>query len=77
MKTKYAIATFAAVALVAAGSLFAVAASAEDTMKPEGMKPEGMKSESMNTDHMKGDAMKGDAMKSGHAGDDAMGGTQK
>ena len=72
MKTKYAIATFAAVALVAAGSLFAVAASAEDTMKPE-----GMKSESMNTDHMKGDAMKGDAMKSGHAGDDAMGGTQK
>jgi pentapeptide MXKDX repeat protein len=63
MKMKYAITTFAAVALVSCGSLFAVAASAEDNMKPETAKPESMK-----TDHMKGDAMKGD---------DATDGTQK
>jgi pentapeptide MXKDX repeat protein len=63
MKRTHAITTFAALALVAAGSLFAVGASAEDNMKPETTKPESMK-----PDHMKGDAMKGD---------DAMGGTQK
>ena len=73
MKTKYAITTFAALALVAAGSLFAVGASAEDNMKPETTKPESMKPDHMKGDAMKGDAMKGDAMK----GDDAMGGTQK
>jgi hypothetical protein len=31
----------------------------------------------MKGDHMKGEAMKGEAMKAGHAGEDAMGGTQK
>jgi hypothetical protein len=36
-----------------------------------------MKSEGMKSDSMKADNMMGDAMKSGHAGDDAMGGTQK
>jgi pentapeptide MXKDX repeat protein len=77
MKMKYAITTFAALAFVAAGPLFLAAASADDTMKPETTKPESMKADHMKGDAMKGDAMKGDAMKSGHAGDDAMGGTQK
>jgi len=71
MKMKYAITTFAALALVVAGSVYAGTASGEDTMK----------SETPAQDHMKGDATKGatkgDAMKSGHTGDDAMGGTQK
>ena len=35
MKMKYAITTFAALAFVVAGSLFAGTASAEDTMKSE------------------------------------------
>jgi hypothetical protein len=35
MKAKYAVTTFAALALVAAAPLIAAAASAKDTMKPE------------------------------------------
>jgi pentapeptide MXKDX repeat protein len=77
MKRTHAITTFAALALVAAGSLFTVSASAEDAMKPETTKPESMKADHMKGDAMKGDAMKGDAMKAGHMGDDAMTGTQK
>src|ERR1700730_12554607 len=72
MKTKYVIATFAALALVAAGSLFAVGASAEDNMKPETTKPESMKPDHMKGDAMKGDAMKGDAMKGDAMKGDAM-----
>jgi hypothetical protein len=36
-----------------------------------------MKSEGMKPNSMKADNMMGDAMKSGHAGDDALGGTLK
>jgi pentapeptide MXKDX repeat protein len=67
MKAKYAITTFATLALVAAAPLFAAAASAEDTMKPE----------APTQDHMKGEAMKGDAMNGDHMGSDAMGSSQK
>ncbi|MGI8568887.1 MAG: pentapeptide MXKDX repeat protein [Methylocella sp.] len=63
MKTKYAITCFAALAFVATGPLFAVAAPAEDNMKPETTKPETMKQDRMKGDAMKGDVMKGDAMK--------------
>jgi pentapeptide MXKDX repeat protein len=82
LKRTHAITTFAALALVAAGSLFAAAASAEDTMKPEttmseSMKPDHMKSDGMKADTMKSGHMESDVMKPGHAGDDAMGGPQK
>jgi pentapeptide MXKDX repeat protein len=63
MKRTHAITTFAALAFVAAGPLFAVAASAEDNMKPETTKPETMKQDHTKGDAMKGDAMKGDDMK--------------
>jgi pentapeptide MXKDX repeat protein len=58
MKMKYAITTFAALVLVAAGSLFVAAASAEDAMKSE-----GMKSDSMKPDRMKGDDAGDDTQK--------------
>ena len=47
------ITSFAALAFVVAGAMYAGGASAEDTIK----------SETPTQDHMKGDAMKGDAMK--------------
>jgi pentapeptide MXKDX repeat protein len=77
MKTRYAIAAFAALALVAAAPLFAAAASAEETMKSETPAQEHMKGDAMKGDHMKGDAMKGDhmkgdAMKGDHMKGDAM-----
>ena len=77
MKMKYAITTFAALAFVLAGSMYAGTASAEDTMKSETPAQDHMKGDAMKGDHMKGEAMKGDALKSGHTGDDTMGGTQK
>ncbi|MGH7878978.1 MAG: pentapeptide MXKDX repeat protein [Candidatus Binataceae bacterium] len=82
MNRRYAFTRLAALALVAAGSLFAVAASAQDHMKPEGMKADHMKLDAMHSDGMKADTMKSghmesDGMKSGHMGDDAVNGTQK
>jgi pentapeptide MXKDX repeat protein len=77
MKMKYAITSFAALALVAAGSMYAGTASAEDTMKAETPAQDHMKGDAMKGDHMKGEAMKGDAMKAGLTGDNAMGGPQK
>ncbi|MGH6793750.1 MAG: pentapeptide MXKDX repeat protein, partial [Methylocella sp.] len=66
MNRRYAFTRLAALALVAAGSLFAVAASAEDNMKPESTKPESMKADHMKHDAMHSDGMKADTMKSGH-----------
>jgi pentapeptide MXKDX repeat protein len=77
MKRTYAITTFAALAFATAGSLFTLAASAEDAMKSETTKPESMKADHMKADHMNSDSVKTDTMKSGHTGDDAMGSTQK
>jgi pentapeptide MXKDX repeat protein len=82
MKRMHTITRFAALAFVAAGPLFAVAASAEDKMKPESSQTEtmgqdAMKSDGMKTDRMKADTMKSDGMKSDHMGDDTMRGTPK
>jgi len=51
MSRRYAITTLAALGLVAAGSLFAAAASAEDTMKPDHMKSGGIRADKMNRPH--------------------------
>jgi len=76
MKRRYAFTRLAALAVVAAGSLFAVAASAQDHMKPESTSQDHMKSEGTKPDAMKSGHTESDAMKSGHTGGDAMG-TQK
>jgi pentapeptide MXKDX repeat protein len=60
MKVRHAITRFAAMAIVAAGSIQAGAAFAEDKMKADAKTENHMKGDSMKGDHMKGDAMKGD-----------------
>jgi hypothetical protein len=62
MKKRYAFAYLAALALVAAGSLFSIAASAEDKTKPkstsqEKMKPETAKPEATKPKDPDSDAM--------------------
>ena len=73
MKKRYAFAYFAALALVAAASLFAVAASAEDQAKPKGTTQEQMKSQDMDSDSMKPGDMKSDDSESDQMGGDDMG----
>ena len=65
MKRTHAITTFAALALVVAGSVYAGTASGEDTMKSETPAQDHMKGDAMKGGHMKGEAMKGDHMKGG------------
>ena len=82
MKMNSIITSFAALAFVVAGAMYAGGASAEDTMKSEPptqdhMKGDPMKGDAMKGDAMKGDAMKGDAMKGDHMGGDALDGANK
>ena len=77
MKMKYAITTFAALAFVLAGSMYAGTASAEDTTKSEPPAQDHMKGYATKGDTMKGDAMKGDAMKGDAMKGDHMGSSQK
>ena len=87
MKRTHAITTLAALAVVAACSLFDAAASAEDAikadhmkaeqMKGEHMKAERMKGEHMKAEQMKGERMKAERMKAEQMKGGATGGTQK
>jgi pentapeptide MXKDX repeat protein len=77
MKMNSIITSFAALAFVVAGTMYAGGASAEDTMKSKTPTQDHMKGDAMKGDAMKGDAMKGDAMKGDHMGSDAMGSSQK
>jgi pentapeptide MXKDX repeat protein len=63
MNAKHFIPRFAAVAIIAASSIFAGVALAQDKMESETTTKDHMKGDAMKGDHMKGDAMKGDAMK--------------
>jgi hypothetical protein len=79
MKKGYALAYLAALALVAAGSLFSIAASAEDKAKPkstsqEKMMPETAKPEAKKPKDADPDAMKSTDPKSEHSESDQMGG---
>jgi hypothetical protein len=73
MKKKHAFAYLAALALVAAGSLFPVTASAEDKAMPKGTTQEQMKPKDTDSDSMKSGDMKSDDSESDQMGGDDMG----
>ncbi len=73
MKKTYAFAWLAALVLIAAGSLFPVAAFAEDKAKPKGTTQEQMKPKDTDSDSMKSGDMKSDDSESDQMGGDDMG----
>jgi Spy/CpxP family protein refolding chaperone len=73
MKKTYAFAYLAALALVAAGSLFSVTASAEDKANPKSTRQEQMKQKDMDSDSMKSDDTKSDDSESDQMGGEDMG----